>query len=138
MQQPICDEYKIGKTESTMFPVTWYGLPIPMQSSYKPYAIVKVCGDMSAKGYGFESTVWTWSNLSQGQMNQLFALLDDPRDASETVYIRTYRDTGGILVAADFKATMYRPVDGAGASIMPQSAFHWANVQLRFAHLVEI
>lgn len=137
-QQPICDDYRIGKTSSTVYPLSWHGLPIPKQDSYKPYALTKVCGDMSAKGYGFPSTVWTFSNLSQEQMQQIFALLDDVTDASVTVYIRTYTDDGGIRVAKDFQAIMYRPVDGSGASVMPGSAFHWANVQLRFAHLVEI
>jgi hypothetical protein len=121
-----------------MYPLPWYDLPIPKQDSYKPYAVVKVCGNMSAKGYGFPSTVWSFSYLSQEQLYQIMSLFDDASDASVVVYIRTYRDTGGMRQAANFQATLYRPVDGSGVSLMPGSGFHLANVQIRFGHMIEV
>lgn len=137
MQQPICDNYRIGLTLATMHPLLWYGLPVPSRAPYLPYTISHVCGDMSSKGYGLPSVVWHFRNLSQSQIQQFWSMFANNSDASVRVYIRTYLDVGSIRQASNFYSIMYRPVDGAGAQILTDSAFHWGNVQFRFAHLEE-
>jgi hypothetical protein len=117
--------------------VTWYGLPYPISSPFLPYALTRLCGDATAKGFGFPSTIWTWSSFSQAQAHALLSFFDNMTDASKQLYIRTYKDDGAQRETADFYVVLYRPVDGDGKNLMPGSRFNYTGVSAKFGHMVE-
>ena len=133
-----CPEYMIGKTLATLKPLPWYGLPYPISSPYLPVAVVKVCGDMSQKGYGFPSVVWTWSYFSQYHVYTLYDFFDNPTDVSAQVYVRTYKDVGALRDAANFLVQMYKPLDNQGKQLIVGSRFWYSNISAPIRHMVEI
>ncbi len=132
-----CPDYRIGLTLATLHDITWYGLPYPISSPFLPYAISRLCGDSTAKGFGFPSTVWTWRSFNQAQAHALLSFFDTFTDASKKLYIRTYKDDGALRETADFYVVMYRPVDGNGKDLVSGSRFSYSGISTRFAHMEE-
>ncbi len=131
-----CPDYKIGSTLAGMVLLPWLGLGLP-ENHFQPYSIVRKAGNAFAKGYGFPTDTWTFEYMSQPQLDELMRLMTNPTDGSGVVYIRTYKDYGVKRTLANFKAIMYRPTDGNGKDLIPQSRAVWADVTIQFGHLVE-
>ncbi len=133
----FCRDYQIGLSEATLRPVTWYNIPIPTTNHFLQWSVTRVCGDASAKGYGFPTDRWVWSSMSQNQLYGLLAFFDNITDASIQLYIQTYKDSGPTPEEAIFQTQLYRPVDGDGKVLVPNSAMLWTNIEARYGHMVE-
>lgn len=138
MTQQQCLDYRIGLTAATLKPVTWYGLPFPTDSPFSPYGVVRKCGTQDEKGYGYPTCSWTWSSLSQPQLDSLLSLFTNDTDATVDLRIRTYKDTGNRREVQDYTAKMFRPLDGNGKTIQTRSRFWYLGVTVRFEHLIEV
>jgi len=134
MQQ--CPEYQIGLTATTLKDVTWYGIPYPTRSPFLPYAVVRKCGNANEIGDGFPSCIWTWSTLSQPQIDYLLSFFTNETDATVDLYIRTYKDVGNRREAANYAAKMFRPLDDKGKSPQQGTRFWYSNISVRFGHMV--
>jgi hypothetical protein len=133
----FCPGFEIGLTVATMHPVGWYGIPLPSTHSYLPVSVVRQCGDMTFKGYGFPSAAWTWKFMSQAQLWNMLSLFTNDSDMYVNLYMRTYKDTGYDAELATFLCRLIRPLDGQGKALIPQTASRWTNVSARFVHLEE-
>lgn len=133
-----CPDYRIGSTAAMLQDVTWYGIPYPIANRFLPYRVVRKCGNLSEKGYGLPSDVWTWNSLNQGHIDTLLQFFTNTTDASVPIYIRTYKDTGGMRETADYVGLMFRPIEGNGKDLVAGSRFNYVNISVRFEHLVEL
>lgn len=132
-----CPEYAIGDTLANLRDVTWYGIPYPVTGPFVPYAVVRKCGNMREKGFGFPTVTWEFSSLSQPQLDSIFSFFAYPTDASVEVYIRTYKDVGTLRETGVYCCWMNRPVDGNGLAVVTRSRFWYRDISVRFTHLVE-
>jgi hypothetical protein len=134
---PFCRDYQIGLTVATLHPVSWYGIPIPINNHFLQWSVARLCGDASARGYGFPTDKWVHPSMSQDQLYGYLSFFANITDASVQLFIQTYKDTSSLPVEAIFQTQMYRPVDGDGKNLVPRSAMYWTNVLVNFGHMIE-
>jgi len=135
MQQ--CVDFQLGPTIATLHPISWYDIPVPTTSPFMPYGVIKTCGDMSLKGFGFAAAVWTWLRIGQQQLQEIFEFFTLDTDASVQVAVATYKDIGSTRELGTYIAQMYRPIDGTNKAIVSSTYFWYTNISLQFKHLVE-
>ena len=138
MAESRCRDLKIGTTLATMVRIPWRGIPDPMIITYIPYSVMRITGDMSAKGFGYPVASWAWNVMMQHQLYALLELFDNDTDASADVYVCTYKDVKFYRNPATFTTVLYRPVDGSGKSLVSGSLGSYTNVSAQFVHLIEI
>lgn len=116
-----CLNLEIGTALATMRTLQELGIPDPDDWTYSPYSVVRVRGDGSQGGFGLPSATWMWPVLSQIQLQPFLDMLGN--NASVTVYIYTYRDSGKGLAAmrSRFQAVMSRPIDGNGKTMIAET-----------------
>lgn len=137
MVRSKCRNYAIGTSSTTVYPLSWYGVPDPI-NTYLPWAVVVQTGNKASKGYGFPTDQWQWSVIGQGALYALQSLLGGPTVQSVEVFIDTYVDTTSELTIARFQCQMHRPLQGNGKNLVPQSLDVWADVVVKFTGLVEV
>lgn len=131
-----CTDLRIGATEAGLAYLRNRGIPEPDAWTYTPYSITRVTGTGEVKGYGFPGATWIWEALDQGSIGVLLAFFAADGDASVSLYISTYTDTGRRRTTTDYTAYMQRPVDGEGRAMYPGSRGKVSqNVTLAFTHL---
>jgi len=113
-----CTELKIGATEAGLLQLRYRGIPCPETWTYTPYSSTRVRGDGRSVGFGYPVANWSWDTLEQMQLDRLLDFFAADSDASVSVYISTYTDTGSRQQAASFTAIMHRPVDGDGKTMV--------------------
>lgn len=139
MPQP-CLELEIGATEAALQNLRYLGIPDPDSWTYAPYSVIKPRGDGRYAGYGFPTASWTWTSLSQYELNILLGFIASG-EASAEVYIKTYKDEGEnrTNMLATFKCIMSRPLDRNGKNIITGSSRPTYNeVMITFTHLEEV
>jgi len=131
-----CTDLRIGATEAGLAFLRNMGIPEPDAWTYTPYSITRVTGTGMVKGYGFPNATWIWEALDQMSIGKLLNFFANDTDASVSLYISTYTDTGFSRTTTDYTAYMQRPVDGEGKTMYPSSRGKVSqNVTLAFTHL---
>lgn len=127
---------RIGATEAGLLELYNRGIEAPDDWTYSPYSLMRTDGTGAQRGYGYPVASWTWAVLAQMSLNKLLGFFDADTDASVSVYITTYTDTGNKQSTSDFSAYMQRPIDGEGKSLFPGSGGRvMQNVTINFTHL---
>lgn len=89
-----CAELEIGSSVATRLKLQYLGIPDIDSHTYNPYVSVFTRGDKRSIGLGSPSASWTWTSLSQRELNILLGLISSG-EASAVVHIKTYTDEGG-------------------------------------------
>jgi len=113
-----CTDLRIGASAATLYYLRYLDIPDPDEWTYSPYAVTRTDGTGALRGYGYPSATWTWEALDQASVGKLLAFFAASTDASVSVYISTYTDTGSKRTTSDFTAFMQRPVDGEGKAMV--------------------
>lgn len=117
-----CSDLEIGATAGTMDTLQHRGIPDEDSHTYNPYSSTYTRGDQLVVGLGSPSASWTWTTLSQFELDTLLSFIPSG-EASAVVYIKTYTDEGrGKRSMLDsFSAVMHRPTDRNGKNIITGS-----------------
>lgn len=133
-----CLDLAIGASEAALLNLRYRGLPDPDEWTYQPYSRVETGGDGRSRGFGFPVASWSWNFLSQRELNILLDFFAAATDASVSVYITTYIDSGpgASDMTANYKAIMHRPTDNQGKSMINESRLPtYSDVTVQFTHL---
>lgn len=136
-----CLELEIGASIAGMQNLRNLGIPDVDEWGFVPYSRVEMGGDGRPRGFGFPTATWTWSVLSQDQLNVLFDFFATPTSASCEVYVWVYEDTGHGLgsMRGRYLAVMSRPVDGSNKTIITGSTTPvYSDVSIQFSHMQAI
>lgn len=134
-----CLDLEIGASEATLANLRHRGLPDVDQWDYRPYSRTEMGGDGRSRGFGYGTASWTWQFLSQWEMDKLLDFFSSVSDASVSLYITTYTDTGAGKTTGTFQAVMHRPVDGSGKSMVPESRLPmYSDVTVQFTRLESV
>lgn len=133
-----CLDLEIGASIIGMQNLRNLGIPDVDEWGFVPYFRVEMGADGRPRGFGFPTATWTWSVLSQDQLNVFFNFFATPTSASCEVYVWVYEDTGHGLgsMRGRYLAVMSRPTDGAGKSMYSESKTPIYNdVSIQFSHM---
>jgi len=134
-----CTDLELGASAATLLLLRYRGIPDPDEFTYHPYTVQRTAGTGAIKGYGKPTASWSWEALDQASIGKILDFFATDLDASVSVYISTYTDTGAARTTTDYTAFMQRPVDGEGKSMYPGSLGKVSqNVTLSFTHLVAV
>lgn len=131
-------DIQIGTSVAGLIRLVHRGIPLPDSWTYLPYSVTYTRADGVSVGDGFPVASWIWSesNLSQLQLNNILALFDSDTQASKAMVIRTPTGRGRKAEPANFDCIMHRPVQGETKEMISQSRSPvWANVTLNFTRL---
>ena len=130
-------DLEIGTSAAARRNLRYYGIPDPDAWTYTPFSSTKQSGDGQLKGFGYPVFSWTWDSLSQHEVDILLEFFD-AAEASVTIYVQTYLDTGGgPQTTTTGTAIMDRPIDGNTKTIISESRRPtFNNVVLNFRHFV--
>ena len=137
---PYPYDLQISATLAGLANLYLWNIPYPDRWSYRPWSRVEVCGDGTGAGFGFPVVVWEWDDMGQAVVHRFLSRFDADTDVTVPQYIRSYKDTGGVLDAADFLTLMHRPVDGQGKSLHSRvraARAAYSGVTIQFTRLEE-
>lgn len=138
MSRP-CIDLEIGANVAGLLNLRFRGIPDPTSWTFSPYSRVEVGGDGRSRGFGFPTASWTWEVLSQSQLNVFLGFFAADTDASVSLAVYVYEDSGPGLGAmrGRYEAIMHRPLDGSGKTLTADSRTPiYDSVTISFTHLV--
>jgi hypothetical protein len=131
-----CLDLEIGLTEAALANLRHRGLPDVDEWTYSAYSRIEMGGDGRSRGFGYPTASWSWQFLSQWQVDVLLSFFSAAGDASVSLYITTYIDTGRGKTTETYQAVMHRPVDGSGKSMITESRTPiYSDVSVQFTRL---
>lgn len=134
-----CLDLEMGASIATLQNIRYWGLPDPDDWTFQPYSRVEVGGDGRSRGFGFPVATWTWNFLTQQHMDVILDFFAADSDASVSMYVVTYVDTGIAKTTGRYQAILHRPVDGSGKTMISESRKPtYSDVVVSFTHLESV